>query len=502
MKNRFFIFFFLLVPSLSFGSALPVSDLLNAADDYWKTSSPQKPVLIQGGKINSTQQYIPVPTSATMGLVGYASGAASLGGLAFYQHTGKDPATAFIDGVSHVVQPAWIAFQENFVSPETFPAAAAQYVGVEAVLGAKLADIYDHVKNSPSSAFAALRSLFSLNETFPTYNLGRNLVPADTFKGINGATYTVGTYSYTGAAQFYPTYAQVPLPAAFNTADVKWIDNNFPGSGQTANYYQSGNRLYQYIIRKYPADPSRGYEGIQGYFNVTLLPDSTPAINPEGGLNLSSAHDAISQAFNTDQAEIIQDVGSAIKELPPQQVLIAADPVPSTTTSISLEHPSLSPQAIEQFFAENAAQVANLATQTASDPNATPAEIAAAQVAADAARAINEQTQSQMEPQPETYSDVPLSGFEEPYNPGPFDIPDRFDTFLANVATTGLFSLPSQYFNSLPGGGSPTYTIEAGQYGTHTVDLSETMGSGLAVLKTVLLLCFAFLSIRVVVLKR
>ena len=113
-----------------------------------------------------------------------------------------------------------------------------------------------------------------------------------------------------------------------------------------------------------------------------------------------------------------------------------------------------------------------------------------------------EQEKEQALQDKETFSPISDDPFKTAYDPGPFDIPDRFDLFLANVATTGLFSLPSQYFNSLPAGGSPIYTVEAGQYGTHTVDLSETMGNGLLVLKTVLLLCFSFLSIRVVVLKR
>ncbi len=102
----------------------------------------------------------------------------------------------------------------------------------------------------------------------------------------------------------------------------------------------------------------------------------------------------------------------------------------------------------------------------------------------------------------ESFSPISDNPFQNPYNPGGYDIPARFTTFLNNVQSTGLFSFSSSFFNSLPGGGSPVYTVEAGTYGTHTIDLSETMGTGLAVLKTVLLLLFGFLSIRVVILKR
>ena len=126
-------------------------------------------------------------------------------------------------------------------------------------------------------------------------------------------------------------------------------------------------------------------------------------------------------------------------------------------------------------------------------------------LASELAKAQAEQAQQQAEDVEEaadTYDPISASPFDEAYNPGAFDIPARFTTFLNNVKSTGLFSFSSSFFNSLPGGGSPIYTVEAGTYGTHTIDLSETMATGLAVLKTVLLLLFGFLSIRVVILKR
>lgn len=131
------------------------------------------------------------------------------------------------------------------------------------------------------------------------------------------------------------------------------------------------------------------------------------------------------------------------------------------------------------------------------DANPTNAELAA-----QLAEALAEQAQQQADDVADTYNPISANPFEEAYNPGSFDIPARFTSFLNNVKSTGLFSFSSSFFNSLPGGGSPIYTVEAGTYGTHTIDLSETMSTGLAVLKTVLLLLFGFLSIRVVILKR
>jgi hypothetical protein len=103
----------------------------------------------------------------------------------------------------------------------------------------------------------------------------------------------------------------------------------------------------------------------------------------------------------------------------------------------------------------------------------------------------------------ETYGPIGSPGNPGPYNPGQFDIPGRFSTFMGRVQSSGLFSFSSSFFNSLPGGGSPSITIEGGEtFGTHTVNLSESMGSGMAVLKTILLVLFGFLSIRAIIMKR
>ncbi|MGD9817147.1 MAG: hypothetical protein AB7V04_00460 [Desulfomonilaceae bacterium] len=105
----------------------------------------------------------------------------------------------------------------------------------------------------------------------------------------------------------------------------------------------------------------------------------------------------------------------------------------------------------------------------------------------------------------ESYSAIESTGFTEAYSPSDleYDIPTRFTSFLTNVKSSGLFSFSSDFFNSLPTGGSSLYTIDGGNtYGTHTVDLSESLGGGLAVLKAVLLACFGFLSIRAVIMKR
>ena len=484
------ILLFLVSPALVFAGALPLSELITAADDYWRTSTPQRPVLIQGGQINSAQQYIPIPLSATPALVGYAMGAGALGGLAFYQQTGKDPVMAILDGIHHVFKPAFLAFQENFVSPESFPAAAAQFVGVESAIGATLSDIYGYVASNVG-LYPSLDNVISSNNITGIPTVPRDLNKDDRIDTPSGVQFITQVWQRFEFGTFYSgIIAKISAATGGGTPSKIGVTADF-----TDEYYLSGN----YIVKVDNIRSSNGYT-VCDLYRASIAPvtgDPVPEFLP-GELNEPALADALD---NSPDPQVNQDLADVISQLPAPQVQIAVN-VPPVGSAQDLAHPSISPQALEQFFAQNSAQVANKALETINDPAATPQEIAAAQAASNAAAQTAQQADSLTEPPPETYSDVPLSGFEEPYNPGPFDIPDRFDTFLANVAGTGLFSLPSQYFNSLPGGGSPVYTVEAGSYGTHTIDLSETMGTGLAVLKTVLLLCFAFLSVRVVVLKR
>ncbi len=101
-----------------------------------------------------------------------------------------------------------------------------------------------------------------------------------------------------------------------------------------------------------------------------------------------------------------------------------------------------------------------------------------------------------------SYSPIGNNSFLTPYGKEGGDISNRFNQFLNNIENSDLFSFSADFFDSLPSGGSSTYTIEAGQYGTHEVNLEESFGSGLPILKSILLVCFGFLSIRAIIMKR
>ena len=119
------------------------------------------------------------------------------------------------------------------------------------------------------------------------------------------------------------------------------------------------------------------------------------------------------------------------------------------------------------------------------------------------AKAQAEQEKEQTEDAEDTFDPITSSAFDPPYNPGEFDIPARFTSFLQNVKSSGLFSFSTSFFNSLPGGGSPLLTVNGGQtFGTHTYDFSQAFSSGLPILKSILLALFGFLSVRAVIMKR
>ena len=413
----------------------------------------------------------------------------------YYEKTGENPVQALVNGVDHIFQPAILAFQENFVTPESFPAAAAQYVGVEAAVGAKILDIINFVKDSAAGVYSSLKGLIDSNtqedtsplpsSPYPTAPVGSVFTNSsgDEFKITGNWVLQSSGYAQQQTEYFYSLVGANPLIYSFSYKDAPGMLAVTPSGSvfilSQGNYNVSGMmQIHTCQAVSTTEDPT--------------YPPPSPVVDYH-----SIAQDIASSADPQTKEDII----NVLVQLPPAQLVTTGAVSPNAELDDAAP-PALSSGDVKKFYGQNAVDVANQAAQVSADPLSTPAEISAAQTAAQAADQAAVNAGIQAEPEVETYSDVPLSGFAEPYNPGPFDIPVRFDTFLAHVAATGLFSLPSQYFNSIPGGGSPVYTIEAGQYGTHTVDLSETMGTGLAVLKTVLLACFGFLCIRVVVLKR
>ena len=100
-----------------------------------------------------------------------------------------------------------------------------------------------------------------------------------------------------------------------------------------------------------------------------------------------------------------------------------------------------------------------------------------------------------------TVNGIATGNFDNPYTTEDYDLKKRFTTFLGNMRQSGVFALPQKFIDAIPNGGSPIIKVELGSYGSHTIDLSS-LSKPLLILRSVLLLAFSWISIRVIILKR
>ena len=433
----------------------------------------------------------PIPASGVGAAINTSATSASVSGTGLYQFPNAQPITAtnISDTLSYFWKPSILAYGPMMlVTAASIPASASTYLYKESNTGISTDDIKDWYQSLGTAGVSIVPNIATAVDTSETQTFDPAAWPPGSFI----------TQRTCGSVQRITSIDSINYTSNLAN-ETRWL------CGMEGQCYQASSKVFCVTGRQ-----PNGLYNLRAY-NVSadtgqppLPPPYTQSIDPqqlEQMLRDVLANYPAEIATAIDAAE--DDRRKVVGQSPPASVPVAADT------------PAITPQEIRDALAQNTdavltagQSIIDAIDSTTSNPVDAAKTIATVQNAVDQAQAQQQAVDDALpaetpaEVPDETFTDVPLSGFANPYNPGPFDIPDRFDTFLANVAGTGLFSLPSQYFNSLPGGGSPTYTIEAGTYGTHTVDLSETMGTGLTVLKTVLLLCFAFLSIRVVVLKR
>lgn len=83
----------------------------------------------------------------------------------------------------------------------------------------------------------------------------------------------------------------------------------------------------------------------------------------------------------------------------------------------------------------------------------------------------------------------------------PPSISDLWDNFKDAVLATGIFLLPAALSSGIPGGGTSVMSFNAGVFGSHSYDFSTWSGNVILILRSVFLVIFSFIAIRVVVLK-
>ncbi|MBU0673271.1 MAG: hypothetical protein KJ950_01355 [Proteobacteria bacterium] len=96
------------------------------------------------------------------------------------------------------------------------------------------------------------------------------------------------------------------------------------------------------------------------------------------------------------------------------------------------------------------------------------------------------------------YEDVPGT-YASPINDAS-QYSTRFTTFVDDIKSTPLFSLPNQILFNIPNSTESSYTVNMGSYGDFDFDLAD-YSTVLIVLRSVFLICFSFVAIRIVLLK-
>jgi hypothetical protein len=108
-------------------------------------------------------------------------------------------------------------------------------------------------------------------------------------------------------------------------------------------------------------------------------------------------------------------------------------------------------------------------------------------------------------------SDIYGPGYTPGYNNSPYgtdsDIPGGVDfglrtsKFMTDLRGSSLFSLPTSILGNIPTSGTSAISFDGGQFGQQSLDFAA-FSNQLMIIRSVLLLCFSLLSIRIVTLKR
>lgn len=85
--------------------------------------------------------------------------------------------------------------------------------------------------------------------------------------------------------------------------------------------------------------------------------------------------------------------------------------------------------------------------------------------------------------------------------PGGVEFGNRLSQFMTDLRGSSLFSLPTSILGNIPSSGTSAISFDGGQFGHQSFDFAA-FSNQLMVIRSVLLLCFSLLSIRIVTLKR
>lgn len=147
--------------------------------------------------------------------------------------------------------------------------------------------------------------------------------------------------------------------------------------------------------------------------------------------------------------------------------------------------------------ADIAAGYAALTAQAAAGAASAAAGAASAAAGAAAQEAAN--LKSQGDDQKNAAITAPATGAA--YGDGTnFDFGARFSTFMSDMKTSGLFSLPGQLLGNIPTGGQSDFNVSFGRMGSTRFDLAD-YGPAIGIMRTLTLIVFSVAGFRIVTLK-
>lgn len=318
-------------------------------------------------------------TTAEIGTLATGAGiAVAIGaGVAYYAQTGENPvyaaASSVASGADALFSPAYQAFKANFVSPESFPASAAQYVGKNASVGGTLDNIFNIVQ-AHSTDYPKLSSLLA-SHTSPSTGYAVDAVAVGSVITDNvGNRWTVTAITSTSTlnAAAYPVYVASTRATITYNAHKGWLD-----SGMFSVFY-----------------PELGIINYKYYNGVTLrvVATTNPAtVDPvPGGLIYTDLKAALNNA-NLD-AGLANEIRSAVNALPIESKIISSNAAPNTLPAAP---PSvITNNDISNFFTANTVNVYNEYLNT----TANGGDVDTAQAAAELAKAQEAEAEKETEP--------------------------------------------------------------------------------------------------------
>jgi hypothetical protein len=349
-----------------------------------------------------------------------------------------------------------------------------------------------------------------------TGRIGRTLDEITRITRLDGSVYIYTTsvtfYTEAGAASTAvwdkvkadPT-AFPSLSAALTSASSNPLPGTHPVITLNGSNWQIGNlKSSDYVssipLGTYYGTPSSGYvfytKSETGY--GSRWADSyycTLTSNPATPQNVSMSTLASSVASSGASAE--SEIDNLIAQNPD---LFKKSYTPSATEGLTSPPipTALTPEKIQEIYAGNGAPIGAgsptidpvTGTPTLGDPVEVPQ---------------SSDSGSGGDPTSDVYGPGYTPGFNNsPYGsdiPGGADFGIRMSQFMTDLRGSSLFSLPTSILGNIPSSGTSAISFDGGQFGQQSFDFSA-FSNQLMIIRSVLLLCFSLLSIRIVTLKR